>query len=57
MIKYKLLLTFSSIFLLQGCIAAAVVGVVGGATVATDKRTVGQQIDDQTSAAAMYCTW
>ena len=48
MLKHKLLLTFRSIFFLQGCIAAAVVGVVGGATVATDKRTVGQQIDDQT---------
>ncbi|WP_085298834.1 division/outer membrane stress-associated lipid-binding lipoprotein [Cognaticolwellia mytili] len=33
--------------LLQGCIAAAVVGVVGGASVATDNRSLGNQIDDQ----------
>lgn len=33
--------------LLQGCMAAAVIGVVGGATVATDNRTVGTQINDQ----------
>jgi len=32
---------------LQGCIAAAVVGVAGGATMASDNRTVGAQIDDQ----------
>ncbi len=31
---------------LQGCVAAAVVGVVGGASVATDNRTLGNQIDD-----------
>lgn len=33
--------------LLQGCIAAAVVGVVGGASMASDNRTLGNQIDDQ----------
>ena len=33
--------------LLQGCVAAAVVGVVGGASVATDNRSLGNQIDDQ----------
>ena len=33
--------------LLQGCIAAAVVTVAGGATVANDKRSIGNQIDDQ----------
>ena len=48
MSKNKLLLTISIAAILQGCVAAAVVGVVGGATVAADKRTVGQQIDDQT---------
>jgi osmotically-inducible protein OsmY len=32
---------------LQGCIAVAVVGVVGGASVATDNRSLGNQIDDQ----------
>jgi osmotically-inducible protein OsmY len=33
--------------ILQGCVAAAVVGVVGGASVATDNRSLGNQIDDQ----------
>ncbi|MGB0988016.1 MAG: BON domain-containing protein [Pseudoalteromonas spongiae] len=37
----------SVVALLQGCVAAAVVGVVGGATVAADNRTLGSQIDDQ----------
>lgn len=44
----KLLLTGLTVVLLQGCVAAAVVGVVGGANVVTDKRSIGQQIDDQT---------
>jgi len=35
------------ITLLQGCVAAAVVAVTGGAGVAADKRTLGKQIDDQ----------
>lgn len=33
--------------ILQGCVAAAVIGVVGGASVATDNRSLGNQIDDQ----------
>lgn len=33
--------------LLQGCVAATLVGVVGGASVATDNRSLGNQIDDQ----------
>ncbi|MFT6918197.1 MAG: osmotically-inducible protein OsmY [Cognaticolwellia sp.] len=33
--------------LLQGCVAVAVVGVVGGASMATDNRSLGNQIDDQ----------
>jgi osmotically-inducible protein OsmY len=37
----------ASAALLQGCIAVAVVGVVGGASVATDNRSLGNQIDDQ----------
>lgn len=36
-----------SLISLQGCIAVAVVGVMGGAAVATDNRTLGNQIDDQ----------
>lgn len=33
--------------LLQGCAAIAIVSVVGGASVATDNRSLGNQIDDQ----------
>lgn len=39
--------TLAIVLLLQGCMAAAVVGVVGGASVATDNRSLGNQIDDQ----------
>jgi osmotically-inducible protein OsmY len=39
--------TITFAVLLQGCVAAAVVGVVGGASVATDNRSLGNQIDDQ----------
>lgn len=39
--------TIAVVILLQGCVAAAVVGVVGGASVATDNRSLGNQIDDQ----------
>lgn len=39
--------TITIAVLLQGCVAAAVVGVVGGASVATDNRSLGNQIDDQ----------
>jgi osmotically-inducible protein OsmY len=43
----KLVVTLSAILLLQGCVAAAVVTIVGGASVATDERSVGTQMDDQ----------
>ncbi|WP_440874683.1 division/outer membrane stress-associated lipid-binding lipoprotein [Thalassotalea sp. PLHSN55] len=43
----KLIIVLTSIAFLQGCVAAAGVAVVGGASVATDKRTLGKQIDDQ----------
>ena len=36
-----------SAILLQGCMAAAVVGVVGGASVISDNRTIGTQLNDQ----------
>lgn len=42
----KFLMVAASVALLQGCVAAAVVGVVGGATVANDNRSLGKQIDD-----------
>ena len=46
----KLAFIFAGAMLLQGCVAAAIGGVaVAGATkVATDPRTVGTQIDDET---------
>ena len=43
----KLFITLSAVLLLQGCVAAAVVTIVGGASVATDERSVGTQLDDQ----------
>ncbi|GLX79027.1 BON domain-containing protein [Thalassotalea insulae] len=42
-----LLLIASAAAMLQGCVTAAVVGVVGGATVINDNRSVGKLIDDQ----------
>ncbi|MBN6076378.1 divisome-associated lipoprotein YraP [Aggregatibacter actinomycetemcomitans] len=46
----KLVLIFGSAMLLQGCVAAAIGGaaVAGATKVATDPRTVGTQIDDET---------
>ncbi|XPF92620.1 BON domain-containing protein [Colwellia sp. RE-S-Sl-9] len=41
------LLVLTCIGVLQGCAAAAIVAVVGGASVAADNRTLGKQIDDQ----------
>ena len=43
----RLALVVISAALLQGCIAAAVVTVAGGASVANDERSIGNQIDDQ----------
>ena len=43
----KSLIVFACVSVLQGCAAAAVVAIVGGASVATDNRTIGKQIDDQ----------
>ena len=49
--KYVALMTARIIFLaglLQGCAAALVAGAATGAAVATDRRTSGKMIDDQT---------
>lgn len=43
----SILAVITTAAILQGCVAAAVVGVVGGASVATDNRSLGNQIDDQ----------
>ncbi|NQY34004.1 MAG: BON domain-containing protein [Alteromonadaceae bacterium] len=40
-------LMFAGISMLQGCVAAAVITVVGGATMAKNQRSLGNQIDDQ----------
>ncbi|MDR3430592.1 MAG: division/outer membrane stress-associated lipid-binding lipoprotein [Rouxiella aceris] len=49
--SYLLAVTLSAL-LLQGCVAAAVVGVAGVATkTTTDPRTVGTQVDDSTLEA------
>jgi osmotically-inducible protein OsmY len=47
MLSKKLFITLSAAIFLQGCVAAAVVTIVGGASVATDERSVGTQLDDQ----------
>lgn len=48
----KLIFFISTIFLLQGCVTATVAGIIGATAVttkvATDPRTVGTQIDDET---------
>ncbi len=54
MIKAKLFVVLASAFVLQGCIAVAGVAVVGGASMATDKRTIGKQLDDQGLEFSIY---
>ena len=44
----RLLLPLIAVAFLQGCAAAAVVGIAGTASVLNDRRSVGSQIDDQT---------
>lgn len=48
----KLALILGSAFVLQGCVSATVTGIVGATAVATkvatDPRTVGTQVDDET---------
>lgn len=52
------LLKLSSILLilsiLQGCAAVAVVAITTGASMATDRRSIGNQIDDQTIEVEAY---
>ena len=47
MLSKKLFITLSAAILLQGCVAAAVVTIIGGASAATDERSLGTQLDDQ----------
>ena len=46
----KLVLVLGSAMLLQGCVAAAIGGaaVAGATKVATDPRSMGTQLDDET---------
>lgn len=54
----KITLKISAIFLilltLQGCTAVAVVAVTTGASMATDRRSIGNQIDDQSIEVEAY---
>jgi len=50
----QLVSLLSIVIILQGCVAAAVVGVGTGVKVATDRRSVGNQIDDQTIELNAY---
>jgi uncharacterized protein HI_1658 len=52
----KLLLVLTTACLLQGCVAAAIGGaaVAGATKVATDPRTMGTQIDDETLEQRVY---
>lgn len=46
--SFKRILTIIAVAsVLQGCVAAAVIGIAGGASIASDNRTLGNQIDDQ----------
>ncbi|WP_462152181.1 division/outer membrane stress-associated lipid-binding lipoprotein [Pseudoalteromonas xiamenensis] len=44
--KIKLATVLCTVALLQGCAAAVVAGTAGAVTAATDRRTIGAQIDD-----------
>jgi len=50
----KLSALLAIVIVLQGCVAAAVVGVGTGVKMATDRRSVGNQIDDQTIELNTY---
>ena len=53
--KYFKLSAILVIFsILQGCAAVAVVAVTTGASMATDRRSIGNQIDDQTIEVEAY---
>lgn len=54
-LKYlKLTALICIVSILQGCAAAAVVAVSTGASIATDRRTLGNQIDDQNIELIAY---
>ena len=51
-IKFVALLLILSV--LQGCAAVAVVAITAGASMATDRRSIGNQIDDQSIEVEAY---
>lgn len=50
----RLVALITLIALLQGCAAAAVVAITTGASMATDRRSIGNQIDDQSIEVQAY---
>lgn len=50
----KLIALVTLVSILQGCAAAAVVAITTGASMATDRRSVGNQIDDQSIELEAY---
>lgn len=50
----KLVALVTLVAVLQGCAAAAVVAITTGASMATDRRSIGNQIDDQSIELEAY---
>ncbi len=50
----KLVALLTLVAVLQGCAAAAVVAITTGASMATDRRSIGNQIDDQNIELEAY---
>ncbi len=50
----KLVALLTLVSILQGCAAAAVVAITTGASMATDRRSIGNQIDDQNIELEAY---
>ena len=50
----KLISLILTVSILQGCAAAAVVAITAGASMATDRRSIGNQIDDQSIEVEIY---
>ncbi len=53
-ITFKISAIFLILLTLQGCTAVAVVAVTTGASMATDRRSIGNQIDDQSIEVEAY---
>ena len=50
----KLLSLLLVLIILQGCTAVTVVAITAGASMATDRRSIGNQIDDQSIEVQAY---